>query len=508
MNEIFSTSQNDLFVTLKKQIKKADQEKWIERFWEKDPSLWSSNSSEQKKIADRLGWINENDSLYLQSLKNLQSKIQGVTINDIVLLGMGGSSLAALVYSMQAKTKRPRFHCLDTSDPYEIKRVETQIDPKSTLFIVATKSGSTIETKSLFEYFFSKIPDSKRYLAITDPSSSLEKLAKEKNFLEIFLNPSDVGGRFSASSFFGLVPALLRGFDIDQDLRKRNKMFEECKKPTSQNPAFILACVLYDLHQKQKHRMHIKTEHSFPGLDAWLEQLIAESTGKNLKGILPFYTNSLLTFSNEYQLIQNQDGIYIPEIDFTLTWERKLSLSEVFFLWKMTTAFCGIFLALNPFDEPDVTLAKEKCIQCLEQKTENLFSIVPQRKKLDWIHWEKVLEEKPKSLTVLNFLPENERFESKLAEMQNRVEQHYGIRFMQQKGPRYLHSTGQFFKGGVDQSTFLVLTAEQKELSIPSQRYGFTKLKHAQAMGDFLALTEKKRPVFHLHFDDNINDSI
>ncbi|MEZ4703796.1 MAG: hypothetical protein R3A11_01125 [Bdellovibrionota bacterium] len=240
----------------------------------------------------------------------------------------------------------------------------------------------------------------------------------------------------------------------------------------------------------------------------WLEQLLAESSGKEKKGILPFFSTDDEKMAGEFVLRQDQNSISIPSLEFTLTFDSELGLAESFFLWEMVTSILGIFLNVNPFDEPDVTLAKTKCSRCLESSEKNMLDLIPSSHKSTWSTWTPQKNAPGAAVIVLDYLAQNDKSHSMCEVICQTIEQNFGRRCIRQMGPRYLHSTGQLFKGGVDQAEFILLTQDQPELLHSPSSIGFTRLKHAQASGDVLAMIEKGRRVTHIHLDPKTLDEL
>ncbi len=522
----------------------------LSRFWQKDPSLWADNPETCKQIVNRLGWLD-----ILPKMRRVQMEITEFVqdirhrgIREVVLLGMGGSSLCPLVLSKIFGSQEgfPVLKVLDTTDPEEIEKVVRDRDWEATLFLVASKSGTTLEPNALFRYFWSLVEDrssdpGSHFVAITDPGTPLEELAKRHGFLKTFLNPPDIGGRYSALSYFGLVPAAILGMDLDTLLQRAEEMVKRCGPDMAwnKNPGYRLGIFLGEFGLHSRDKLTILADPPIRPFGLWLEQLIAESTGKETRGLVPIvgestgipgfyggerifvylrlrgtpYGDSLEDFVSE---LKNAD---FPVYEIWL--EDLYDLGGQFFLWEMATAIASHFFGINAFDEPNVQLAKKK--------TAEVVNIYRTRGKMPIEFWidpfsqirfrtSRILATSMKGLSrcimeifkgmpswgylaFLPYLPYDPEVEEIIGEMRYIVRQEKGCATTMGFGPRYLHSTGQIHKGGPLSAAFLIFTRRGKKdyPIVPDIGVSFWHIQFAQALGDFEALCESNMRVIHIH---------
>ncbi len=521
----------------------------LKRFIAKDPAIWSDSPEIQDKIKLRLGWLDVLPLMekHKDELKMLANEIKARKIQQVILLGMGGSSLCAHVLAQVFGPGQgsPALIALDTTDPDEIEKIiESGID--DTLFILASKSGSTLEPNAQFAYFWSKIAartdkPGEFFIAITDPGTSLEKTAREKGFWKVFLNPADIGGRNSALSFFGLVPAAILGLDIDLIVASAKKTITACLADSNwlSNPGARLTNFLAEYTVQNRDKLTIMADDKIKPFGLWLEQLIAESTGKETRGIVPIIGEStgipgfygaerifVYLRLKDTEEAQSFDAFFreLRDADFPcyeIVLDDIYDLWGQFFLWEMATALSSHFLAVNPFDEPDVALAKQKTALAMETfKAQGGFQIefiVDQTSQFQFRSSE-IASARMKGLSrsirdmlqivptwgfvgFLPYLPYDPEVDEIISEMRHLTRQERGCATTIGYGPRYLHSTGQLHKGGPMNSAFFIFTRKKaKEYEeIPGIGCSFWHLQFAQACGDFDALSELHRRVIHLH---------
>jgi len=530
----------------------SDTEKMtlLSRFWQKDPSLWAKDPKRCGKVTDRLGWLD-----VLPKMRKAQGEITEFVqdighrgIKEVVLLGMGGSSLCPLVLSKIFGSQEgfPVLKVLDTTDPEEVEKVARDRDWNSTLFLVASKSGTTLEPNALFKYFWplleANLPDpGSHFVAITDPGSPLEDLGKKHGFLRIFLNPSDIGGRYSALSYFGLVPAAILGMDLDRLLQRAEEMVRECGPdvPWHKNPGYNLGIFLGEFGVQSRDKLTILADSPIQPFGLWLEQLIAESTGKETRGLVPivgestgipgFYGGERIFVYLRLKETPDENSLegFVSELknaDFPVyqIWLEDLyDLGAQIFLWEMATAIASHFFGINAFDEPNVQLAKEK--------TSEVLNIYRTKGKMPIKFWvdpssqirfraSKMLAASMKGLSrcirdifqvmpswgylaFLPYLPYDPEIEAMIGEMRYLVRQEKGCATTMGFGPRYLHSTGQIHKGGPLSAAFLIFTRKGTKdyPAIPDLGVSFWHIQFAQAVGDFEALSDAKMRVIHIH---------
>ena len=443
----------------------------IEGIWERDASIWTGHDE-----AQWLGWLDEPLRVQEQ-LDAIQRFAESLheAVDDVVLFGMGGSSLAPEVLRQTFGVEW--FHVLDTTHPKAIRRLEERLDLARTCFVAASKSGTTLETRSHTEYFWEKTGGKQPglFAAITDPGSDLEHLARERNFGAVFSGEPSIGGRYSALSPFGIVPAVLMGIDAKQLLERAQEMREACRSGNA-NPGYELGRDLGEGWKAGRDKICIAQTPGEFGL--WAEQLIAESTGKQGKGLVPAPGES-------------PDGpdrqSATPEIP------DPYALGAEFFRWEFAVAVAGTYLAINPFDQPDVQAAKDKTNEVLatgkEPELEPVSSVeelLAQANEGDYVCVQAFVD----PTTNLDPLVDRLRKES-------------GLVVTHGYGPRFLHSTGQLHKGGPNTGLFLqVVDDPGDELPIPGKPFGFRRLIKSQAFGDLEFLKERGRRVARITVEE------
>ncbi len=532
-------------------LQSFDQQNLIQRIWQKDPSLWSSDPAVQKKIQNRLGWLTVADEMtgVLDDILAFSEDIKKAGFCDVVLLGMGGSSLCPEVLNQcfASAAGTPKLTVLDTTDPETILSTERGIDLKKTLFILASKSGNTIEMLSLYRYFEEKIRVligenvGAHFMAITDPGSSLGALAREKGFRKIFLNMPDIGGRYSALSYFGLVPAALIGIDPSGLLKRASAIMtaSSASTPTKENPCIILGAILGTLGQSGRDKMTLVTSRAISSFGLWVEQLVAESTGKAGKGIVPIDRELLAEpslYAHDrlfvYLRLDSDDN---PALDQKLTQLKKgghpvvqidlqdrLDLAGEFFRWELATAVAGYMLQINPFDEPNVSESKENTAQVLER-----FEAAGELPFPDGVsvegglrvsgtlnpEWAQTLAQILQHflssarandyIAIMAYLPPTKNNDVLLQTLRAKILKKYHLATTLGYGPRFLHSTGQLHKGGGRCGRFIQITMEdKKDIAIPGSNYSFGILKRAQALGDFHSLIRQRLPVIDIRLGE------
>ncbi|MEF3280749.1 MAG: bifunctional transaldolase/phosoglucose isomerase [Elusimicrobiota bacterium] len=527
---------------LNNEITKMNKDNFVKRLFDKDPSLWKKDKEHANIIKNSLGWLRLPEGLdnMIEDIEEFTREIiSEKKYENIVLLGMGGSSLAPEVLrSLFQKNNFPKLYILDSTNPDLIRAVEKQINIKKTLFIFSSKSGGTVEPNSQYKYFYSKLKKLMKnpgdnFIAITDKGTSLHILAQKKKFKRIFLNPSDIGGRFSALSYFGMLPAALCGCDIKKLILQSKILMDEIIK-TDKNSATILGCFMAKNYSLGKDKLTIILPKKLERFGLWIEQLIAESTGKEGKGIIPVietdvldsddYETDRMFVSLQFKNFINKDLEYkvdnlisskLPVIKIYL--DDLYDIGKEFYRWEIATALCGYFMGINPFDQPDVVTTKEITRKLLESKKD--IKLKPQYilknseiyianfkaqneiKKYDDIFWEifNIREDKG-YYSICAYFPETEKMDNLLKKISFIITRTTTSPCIKSYGPRYLHSTGQLFKGGNNKGIFIILTnLAKKDIKIVGEDYTFHKLCLSQAQGDFLALKEKGRKVIMIH---------
>jgi transaldolase/glucose-6-phosphate isomerase len=445
----------------------------VDRVWARDATLWTDSGE-----AEWLGWLDEparmadDVDLLLQLADDVADRV-----DHVVLLGMGGSSLAPEV--LQRTFGSETFHVLDTTHPQAIRDLEARIQVERTLFVSASKSGSTLETRSHTDYFWSRNPNGDNWVAVTDPGSQLEQLAREREFAGVFPGVPSIGGRYSALSPFGMVPAALLGVDVARLLERTAEMAEACRLGEG-NPGLELGLQLGEGWRAGRDKIVVPDTES--GFGLWVEQLLAESTGKHGKGLVPAPGES-------------PDGPdrQAHEVRVTAPYE----LGQEFFRWEFATAVAGSILGINPFDQPDVQAAKDRTNEVLatggEPDVEPVGSpeeLYAQAREGDYV-------------CIQAFVNPTAVNAERVASLVERARSATGCVVTHGFGPRYLHSTGQLHKGGPDTGLFLqVVDDTGEELPIPGRDFGFGRLIRAQAAGDFASLKERGRRVARIHIEE------
>lgn len=495
----------------------------VSRIWDRDHTVWREDPTE---LWNRLGWLDlPTDTLAgLPEMKLRVEKLLERKPTDIVLLGMGGSSLCPEVFRRTSAPRPgfPKLHVLDSTYPDWVRQVRDSIQLESTLFLVASKSGGTIEVMSAFKYFLEQLKPvtsnpGDHFVAITDPGTGLAQLASEHGFAEVFVNNPNVGGRYSALSWFGMIPALLIGLDAESILRSANQEAHVSRNPDPvSNPAAAWGLFMAACAKVGRDKLTLVLSPAYESLGLWIEQLIAESTGKEGKGVLPIATEPLERVAsygsdrcffvladpsapNHSGRLDPMRAAGHPVIEDTLSGVE--DLGRQFFRWEFATAVASHFLDVQPFDQPNVQEAKTLTGEVLNQvKSTGSLPEEPQGQDLN-----KLLAQSKAGdyLAITAYLLESPELESALGELRTRVMRTHGLATTSGYGPRFLHSTGQFHKGGPNSGIFLQLVSETENIDIPDEPYGFSILCESQSRGDFKALESKGRRVARIRVGKN-----
>jgi transaldolase/glucose-6-phosphate isomerase len=448
----------------------VDTDALVERIWARDPSLWTGGDEGRW-----LGWLDEPPRM-LERLDELLDSAAATELETVVLLGMGGSSLAPEVLRRSFGVES--FHVLDTTHPAAIRRLEGELDVERALFVSSSKSGTTLETRSYTDYFWGRAgARGERFLAVTDPGSALEAVARERGFADVFPGEPTIGGRYSALSPFGIVPAALMGLDVRRLLERAEEMREACRLGEG-NPGLDLGLALGNGWREGRDKVVINPDTG--GFGLWAEQLLAESTGKDGKGLVPAPGES-------------------PEGDDRQPADVRLpdpyELGQEFFRWEFATAVAGSIIGINPFDQPNVQEAKDRTSELLKRPDE-LVSLTNDGSVDDLL-----AQSRPGDyVAVLAFI--DPAREHELQPLLDRARE-TGCVVTHGLGPRYLHSTGQLHKGGPNTGLFIqVVDDTGDDLPIPGRPFGFGRLIQAQAAGDYAALKERGRRVARVRLDD------
>jgi transaldolase/glucose-6-phosphate isomerase len=541
----------------------ARRERYAQRVWLRDPAFWKPIPSEQNEITNRLGWLTVSDTMReaLTRLADLRDSLRKAGVTSVVLLGMGGSSLAPEVLreTFGASAGLPDLITLDSTDPATIVDVERRIDLARTVFIVASKSGGTLETLSQYKYFYEQVlalhngdtaSAGAQFIAITDPGTKLETLARDRQFLTTFLNPSDIGGRYSALSFFGLVPAAILGVDVAKLLDRADAMRQACAADVEddQNPGVWLGSILGAGARHGHDKVTIVVSPPIATFGYWLEQLIAESTGKENKGILPVEGETLgnpAVYGRDriFAYLRTEEG-FDPEQDAAiarLEADRqpvvRLPLRDVydmgaeFFRWEFATAVAGALIGINAFDQPNVQESKDNTDRILADyaskhtlneptptlRTESGHvtlvaegareTALRQAQSLQSALMTVVDEAGPGDyIAMLAYLQRTSETEAALQRIRLRLRGLRNVATTLGYGPRFQHSTGQLHKGGPNTGVFLQFVARDfEDVAISDAPYTFGTLKAAQALGDLQSLVAHGRRAVRVDFGDDIS---
>ena len=447
----------------------------VRRIWARDPSLWTSSGEEQW-----LGWLDEPARLRPEADELVRFAEETLEdFDDVVLLGMGGSSLAPEV--LRRTFDAELFHVLDTTHPKAIRALEASLDLERTLFVVSSKSGTTLETRSHADYFWEKTGRGEQFVAITDPGSALEHVAQARGFRRVFAGNPEIGGRYSALSPFGIVAAALQGIEVGRLLDRAVEAAEACRSQHDDNPGLELGLALGHAWRHARDKVCINPNPGEFGL--WAEQLLAESTGKDGKGLVPCPE-------------ENPNGGRDRQPALVLV-EEPYGVGAEFFRWEFATAVAGHLLGIDPFDQPNVQEAKDRTRAILESGDD------PQ---LEPEHTPDVLfaQARPGDYVCLQaFVEPSEDADAVLFDLARRAREETGCVVTHGYGPRYLHSTGQLHKGGPPSGLFLQIVDDTgEELPIPGQPFGFGRLIRAQAAGDYASLKERGRRVARVRLED------
>jgi hypothetical protein len=449
----------------------VDPAELVAAIWERDPTVWTGDDE-----AKWLGWLDE-PARMAERVAELEQCADAARseFDAFVVLGMGGSSLAPEVFRRTFEAES--LHVLDTTHPKAIRALEDTLDLGRTLFVSASKSGTTLETRSHTDYFWDKAQRGEQWVAITDPGSELEALATSRSFRHVFAGEPTIGGRYSALSPFGLVPAALAGVDLTALLERAQATAEACRG--DDGPGFELGFRLGQGWQEGRDKISINP--NVHGFGLWAEQLIAESTGKQGKGLVPAPGES-----------DEGDDRQPAEVEI----DDALDLGAEFFRWEFATAIAGAILQINPFDQPNVQEAKDRTNAILQQG--DVPELEPEGSLDDLLAQAKP----PNYVCIQAFVQPSPENELRLDALVSRARQ-TGCVVTHGYGPRYLHSTGQLHKGGPPTGVFVqVFDDTGPDLSIPGRSFGFGQLIRAQAAGDYSALKERGRRVARVRLED------
>ncbi len=523
-------------------IKEADKGDAMRRIWRKDAALWKDDEAHQKTIRNALGWLTVPDMMIgvEDDLVAFADRIRNIReFKHVMVCGMGGSSLCpeVLRQTFGKQEGYPELLVLDSTDPDAFADIAEQIDITHCLFIISSKSGTTTEPLVFYKYWYDQVGKRKEnpgecFVAVTDPGTLMEQMATDDKFKRIFLNPADIGGRYSALSYFGMVPAALMGLDVKKLLDRAERIVHSCASvvPAADNPGARLGAIMGECAKAGRDKLTIVCDPKISSFGLWVEQLLAESSGKEGKGIIPIagetlgspavYGDDRLFVSIAVEKLDSETDAKLkaleadghPVVYRTLT--DLYDLGEEFFLWEIATAFAGWRLGINPFDQPNVQESKDATKELLEAFTND--GKLPEQNKLVEADGLAVYAEAARSLpsdsvagvikahlesikpgdyiALLNYIEETPEHEETIQAIRAHLRDATRCATTTGYGPRFLHSTGQLHKGGPDSGVFIQVTAaDTVDLPIPGQPYTFSTLKQAQALGDFRSLASRGR---------------
>jgi transaldolase/glucose-6-phosphate isomerase len=560
LGKLFSTQEIsfDAKGNLKSMYVSLDEKQTGKRLFAKDPYLWKEDADNVKSIANRMGWLTflESFSEKADEIISFTKQVQKDGYKYAVLLGMGGSSLCSEVARQTFATGKGflKLLVLDNTDPDAIHCIEKQVELRKTLFIVASKSGTTKESTSFFKYFYSQLEKEQKknagdhFISITDEGTPLVKISEEYKFRKVFVNPSDVGGRYSVLSDFGLLPMALMGIDIKAFLLNARQMEASCDPylPASANPGVALGGFLGLAHNHGRDKITFVLSSSISSFGYWAEQLIAESTGKEGKGLIPVngeslgnpdvYSNDRIfvhlflntddnTLNNKKLLALEKAGHPVVRIGIP----NKIALGGEYYRWEVATAIAGMVIGINPFNEPNVAESKQNTDGILQawQKNGSFGEPEPSFEKGNisiytggkasslsnkknasagtFINAFTSMAQRGDYIALLPYFLKTDKRTSILQDWRMQMRNEIKAATTLLHGPRYLHSTGQLHKGGPATGLYIILTGDEHEkLSIPGEKFGFATLHHAQALGDFKSLSDKGRRVIRVNLGENI----
>jgi transaldolase / glucose-6-phosphate isomerase len=525
---------------------------FVERIWKKDATVWR-NADEAKW----LGWLTvaQEELADLTKYKTLKNEIDEAGFEDILLMGMGGSSLCPEMLAITFG--KANFHILDSTVPSQVKAIEEKLGLAKTLFIVASKSGSTLEPNCFKQYFFDRVSNivgrenaGKHFIAITDPGSKMEEAAKADGFRHIIYGKPDVGGRFSALSAFGLTAAAVMGLDVERLLKCSIEMSQACKNERiADNPGALLGLILGICHGAGRDKLTIFTSSEIYDFGAWLEQLMAESTGKNGLAIIPVDREPIqpaVSYGNDRVFVHlkvNSDNSRTDLADLAAAGHPVIEivindiydLGAEFFRWEFATAVAGSIMGINPFDQPDVESAKVETrkltdeyessgefpdeVPFFEKDGFKLFSSDDYAGRLvnmvddgglrEYLSAHFANIDEGDYFALLAYIEMNSENEERLQTIRSRVLEKYLPATCLGFGPRFLHSTGQAYKGGGNNGVFLQITSDDAiDVPIPGQKYTFGVVKAAQARGDFQVLLDRGRRALRIHLTGDVAEAL
>jgi len=557
VNNLIYNLPGDLAPSVKATLEDWKKNNKVKRLWARDASLWTN-----KDEGNWLGWLGIVDEQIAHNadFKKIADEIHKAGFTHLVLLGMGGSSLCVEVFgkTFGKKDGYPQVYILDSTDPAQIRTLESKIDIAKTIFIVASKSGTTLEPNIFEQYFYEKVKQSvgaaeagKRFIATTDPGSQMQKVAESNGFRHIFYGVPSIGGRYSALSNFGMIPAAIQGVDVPKFLDRAEEMVRACASPVpaDENPGAILGAILGTLQKSGRDKVTLFASPGISDLGAWLEQLLAESTGKEGKGLIPVDRESIgepdvYGKDRVFVYMRLEDGADAKQDAGIATLEKagqpvvriqvanNYELGQEFFRWEIATAVAGSIIGINAFNQPDVEASKIETRKLTDEYEKS--GSLPQETPFFEERGVRLYSDdknaaalkqaagKDATLTsylrahmsrlkagdyfaVLGYIERKEQNRTDLQTIREAVRDKKHVATCLGFGPRFLHSTGQAYKGGPNSGVFLQITCDDAaDLPVPGKKYTFGIVKAAQARGDFNVLTERGRRALRVHLTGDL----
>ncbi|MGB8886662.1 MAG: bifunctional transaldolase/phosoglucose isomerase [Candidatus Korobacteraceae bacterium] len=543
-------------------LQRLDQENFASRLWQKDPTLWKSEPEHEAIIAKSLGWLTAAETMQpnIAELNKFADEIRNAGFEFVVVLGMGGSSLGAEVLSriFGKQDEYPQVYVLDSTVPTAVRHLEQKVNLGSTLFVVSSKSSTTTEPQMFQRYFHDRVKRikgdaaSQNFIAVTDPESPLTKEAAHNHFRRVWLNLPNIGGRYSALSYFGMLPFALMGGDVKVLLDRATQAAQACAHTIAakDNPGLRLGAALSTLANAGRNKLTLITPQPLSSLGLWIEQLIAESLGKEGKGIVPVAGEPLgapEVYGDDRVFVyihtgSEEDGGVASKLSaleaaghpvLRHKLRDPLDLGQEFFLWEFATAIAGALLGLDPFDQPDVQESKDNTKRLLAEYAQN--GALPQQKLIIAEETLRVFGD-PETCDTLRrggsslqaivtahlsrlspgdyfaitaYIEELGNYDSLLQQIRGVVRDAKNVATTVGYGPRFLHSTGQLHKGGSDSGLFLQVTSEDiNDIEVPGEKFSFGVLKHAQELGDFEALSSRHRRVVRIDLGRDVEKGL
>lgn len=536
---------------VRERMEDLEEKRFGERIWAMDARLWTSDPGEQGLVRESLGWLHAAEKMEenLGHISSFVSEVRRAGLRHAILLGMGGSSLAPLLFHRTLKIMKSMapvsdglpVTVLDTTNPAAVLDAEGRFPIQDTLFLVSSKSGTTAEPRALAEYFYDRVKAVKgerageSFVAVTDPGTPLAALARSRGFRRIFLNFPDIGGRYSALSYVGLVPAALMGVNVSALLIRALRMVHACGAcvPFKENPGLVLGAVLGEMARRGRDKVTFLAPAPLEALGMWLEQLLAESTGKQGTGLLPVAGEPLgepAAYGRDRLFVHLRlKGLDDEALDrgcetlreaghpvITIRMDDLSDLGQEFFRWEIAVAAAGAVLGINPFDQPNVQESKDNTDGLLAEMTatgrleedgpdltDGPLAVYARKTGQSAGEALRLFLSKARPggyVALMAYLTEDEATEAALQDIRLRLRDGLRLAVTTGFGPRLLHSTGQYHKGGPNTGLFIQITADDREdVPIPGRRYTFGFLRRAQALGDLEALKKHRRKVIRIH---------